>query len=306
MKLDDKVIYIINKLEENGFESYVVGGACRDYYLNRENHDIDIVTTALLDEIKDIFTDEHFVSYQKGITLGLIHNKSLIDISSTNGKTIKEDILRRDFTINTLLYHHDKGYIDLLNSKDDINNKVIKAVKDPDEMILNDPIRILRAIRFEASLNFKIDLKLEESMFKNKDLLQNIASERIKDELNKILIVDKPSIYIKKYIEIFNVILPGIILQKDFNQHNKYHIYTVLDHTLKVLENTKNDIILRLSALLHDFDKPKYFTLDENGVGHFYGHDESSAKTAKTLLKKLRYPFKDIDRVVKLYLAKSH
>ena len=182
MFLDYKIIEIIKKLESNGYETYVVGGAPRDYYLERPNHDIDIVTTASLKEIKEVFPLEHFISYQKGITLGLVHNKTVIDISSTNELTIEEDILRRDFTINTLLYHPIRGWKDYLNAKHDIDKKILKSVGNPINMIKNDPLRILRAIRFEAILKYKIDNKLLEAMFENKHLLKNIASERINDE----------------------------------------------------------------------------------------------------------------------------
>ena len=304
MYLDLKTIEIINVLEQNNYEAYVVGGACRDSYLKRTINDIDIVTTATLSEIKTIFPNEHFVSYQKGITLGLIYEKKLIDISSTNGKTIEEDVLRRDFTINTLLYHPVRGWKDYLDSKKDIDDKIIKSVGEPLTMIQNDPLRILRAIRFEAVLKYNIDDKLKKIMFECKHLLKNIASERISVEVNKILLSDTPSYYIRKYIDIFEEVIPGIIKMKDFNQFNKYHCYDVLEHTLKVLDSTKPILVLRLAALLHDFEKPSCFTQDQLGVGHFYGHDEASAKTAKSILKKLRYPLKDIDRIE--HLIKYH
>lgn len=300
MQLDNKIIEIIKTLEQHNYETYVVGGACRDSYIERPIHDIDIVTTASLTEIKEVFPNEHFVSYQKGITLGLIHNKSLIDISSTNDKTIEEDVLRRDFTINSLLYHPVRGWKDYLGSIKDIDNKIIRSVGNPYDMIKNDPLRILRAIRFEAVLNYKIDDKLKKAMFEYKYLLKNIASERIKDELSKILLVDVPSIYIREYLDIFEEVIPGISKLKDFKQYNKYHSYDVLEHTLKVLDHTNNNIILRLSALFHDFEKPSCFTLDESGVGHFYGHDELSARYADNILRKLHYPLKDVDRIVNI------
>ncbi len=300
MFLDYKIIEIIKKLESNGYETYVVGGAPRDSYLERPNHDIDIVTTASLKEIKEVFPLEHFISYQKGITLGLVHNKTVIDISSTNELTIEEDILRRDFTINTLLYHPIRGWKDYLNAKHDIDKKILKSVGNPINMIKNDPLRILRAIRFEAILKYKIDNKLLEAMFENKHLLKNIASERINDELTKILLVDTPSIYIRKYIDIFDIVIPGLIKLKGFNQHNKYHVYDVLEHTLKVLDTTTAILELRLAALFHDFEKPSCFTIDDNNVGHFYGHDEKSSITADLILKQLHYPYKLIDKVVKL------
>lgn len=300
MFIDNKTKEIIKELESHGYETYVVGGACRDYILERPINDIDIVTTASLSEIKEVFPNENFVSYQKGITLGLIHNKRLIDISSTNEKTIEEDILRRDFTINTILYHPNRGWIDYFNGRKDIDKNIIRAVGNPDDMIKADPIRILRAIRFEAKLNYKIESDLLKAMFLNKKLLKKIAKERIKEELNKILMIDIPSYFIKRYIEIFEVVLPGIIKLKGFKQHNNYHIYDVLDHTLKVIDSTRPILILRLAALLHDFEKPKCFFIDNKGVGHFYGHDQESAQTAENLLKELRYPYKDIDRVVKL------
>ena len=302
MFLDLKTKEIIAKLESCGYETYVVGGACRDSIIERPINDLDIVTTATLEEIKDVFPDEHFVSYQKGITLGLVYNKRLIDISSTNEKTIEEDILRRDFTINTLLYHPNRGWTDYLNAKFDIDNKIIRSVSEPNKMIRNDPLRILRAIRFEAQLGYKIDSSLKNAMLSNQHLLLTVANERIKDELSKILMVDIPSNYFREYIEIFDKILPGLYQMKDCKQHNKYHIYDVFEHTLKVIDYTRPILVLRLAALFHDFEKPKCFFMDDNKVGHFYGHDKESANTAKSILKKLHFPYKDIDRVVNLIL----
>lgn len=302
MQLDNKIEMIIRQLETVGYDAFLVGGCVRDDLMQHSNQDYDIVTTASLEEIQKVFEAEHFVTYQKGCTIAMIDGKRLIDISTTNGKTIEEDLKRRDFTINTLLYHPQKGLVDLFHGQKDILQGIIRTSQAPDAILQEDPLRILRAIRFEGRLGFEIDSELLVSMNAHKELLRKVAPERIRDEFNKILMVSKPSTVIRKHLEIFNVFVPSLGKTKDFEQCNPYHEHTVLEHILQVLDATEENLILRLAAFFHDIEKPACFTKDERDIGHFYNHYTISADTAKEVMKKLHYPTKDIQRVYHLVL----
>lgn len=302
MKLNDKVLSVFEKIEAYGYDVYLVGGCVRDFLLKRPIHDYDIVTTASLEIIKSIFKELHFIDYQKGQTVGLIYDGFVIDISSTFDKTIEEDLLRRNFTINMLLYHPKKGITDFYGVRKDLEEGMIRTYESSEDILNEDPNRILRAIRFEAELGFSIDPALHQNMLKLAPRLKDIAPERIRDEFSKIIMVDQPSRTITKYILIFGVFIPQLLSCKGFLQHNPYHSYDVFEHIMKVLDATEANLVLRLAAFLHDIEKPACFSMDEKGIGHFYDHYEVSAVTAKKLLRKLHYSLSDVQRVYKLVL----
>ena len=280
---------IIAILEENGYEAYIVVGAVRDSLLDIEPGDYDITTNATLPQIKKIFKDYKLKEYKsKGLTIGIVFNSFYVEVSTFKGFTILEDLSLRDFTINAIAYNEKTGYIDPFNGILDIKRKIIRAVNE-DICIINDPIRILRAIRFSATKDFKIDPKLKASMIENKDLLLNSKYERFHHEINPILLHDKPSTYIREYKEIFFKIFDGLELCDGFDQHNPYHHLDVFEHTLLVLDCTKPVLSLRLAALLHDIGKPKTFTIDYKGIGHFFLHPKQSMEMAKNILEKLMY-----------------
>lgn len=281
---------IIDIFYDNGYEAYLVGGAVRDYLLDVYIEDFDIATNASLDEIKQLFKNRKQKEYKsKGLTIGVKYDSFYVEISTFKGKDIYEDLGNRDFTINAIAYNNKKGFIDPFNGRVDITRKIIRAVDNPDKIIAYDPIRILRAIRFSAIKGFKIADDLKIALIKNKDLLNTIKFERIQKEINPVLLIEKPSLYIREYKEIFFIIFDGLEKTYKFNQYNDYHHLDVFEHTLLVLDSTKNILPLRLAALFHDIGKPLCFTIDNKGIGHFYGHPEKSAEIANENLLKLCY-----------------
>ena len=253
--ISEDIKNILLKLESNKHEAFIVGGATRDYLLGRDIHDIDITTDASPDEIKDIFKD--YTYYEIGKQLGtvtLVLGDEYVDItpyrkegeyikhrrpkSVTYSKELKEDLKRRDFTINALCMDYKGNITDLFNGIDDLNNKVIRAIGDPDVRFNEDALRILRAIRFNVTLGFKIEDKTEEALFRNKDLLKYISKERKRDELLKIL--DKPHTYktLSRYEDIFKTFINFDNLNKkvdDFN--NSYHKLAYLIDDISALKN---------------------------------------------------------------------
>jgi tRNA nucleotidyltransferase (CCA-adding enzyme) len=198
----DKLIYtILEKLESNGFEAYIVGGYVRDHIMNKSTSDIDITTSATPKEVVKIFKncDVKFLeygnvliktsNYQFDITtyrkdIKYINNRKPVEIVYID--SLEDDIRRRDFTINTLCMNKDDKITDILNGKKDIKNKLVKAVGDPYKKLEEDSLRIMRAVRFATTLNFKLDKDLKDAIIKNKELLRNLSYERKKDELTKI------------------------------------------------------------------------------------------------------------------------
>lgn len=293
---------IISRIESYGYEAYVVGGAIRDEILKKPIEDFDFTTNASLDELKIIFKDSKIVEYKKGSTIGVSLKGKYYEISSFFGHTLKDDLMNRDFTINAMAYHPSKGLIDPLGGRTAIEKGIIQPVKSAEHSIMPDPIRMLRAIRFSAKYNFQISKDLEDYFQAHSDLILSCSKERIAKELNQILISKQPSIFIRKYKEIFFKIIPDLELSYQMNQHSKWHHLDVLEHILCVLDHTKPILVLRLAALFHDIAKPQCFTQDKNGVGHFYNHYTKSADVSKRVLSEYKYPLEIIQRVYHLVL----
>ena len=303
--LPENTEFIINTLAENGYEAYIVGGCVRDLIMNIPPHDWDICTNALPDEVITVFKD--FRTVQSGIkhgTVGIIIENALYEVTTFRSETgysdnrhpdcvrfekdIQSDLSRRDFTINSIAYNHKDGLIDLYNGYDDIQHKIIKAVGNPDTRFSEDALRILRALRFSSVLCFEIESSTAESIHRNKDLLKNIACERIWSEFTKLLSGKNAHTVIEKYCDVIGVFIPELYAEKNFQQHNPHHCYDVLHHTLSALSFAENNIYLRLAVLFHDIAKPCTFTIDENNIGHFYGHAAKGSHMTLDILKRLK------------------
>lgn len=302
----------------NKYESYFVGGAVRDMILGYNIKDYDITTSADPKEI--IKTLSNYKTIDIGGPLGtvLVKTKNYsCDITPFRiegdyiknrkpseiifSKDIKEDVKRRDFTINALLYNGE--IIDLVGGLKDLENKKIRSIGDPNKRISEDALRILRAIRFSTKYKFSLDEDLKIAIRNNRNLLKNISWDRIRDEFSKILLSDNSSygLMMMADLGIFEVILPEIIKTIGYDQRTKYHGYTLFHHLLNVVENSPYDISIRLAALFHDIDKPDVFSIDEDGNGHFYGHEIKSSKTAVEILKRFGYK-KDIIKKVEILI----
>lgn len=321
IKLPKEVKYIIEILNQNGYEAYIVGGCVRDCLLSVEPKDWDITTNALPEDILKLFKHTVPTGLKHG-TVTVILNEKQFEVTTfrIDGEyldnrhpkeviftdSLTEDLSRRDFTINAMAYNESIGLVDKFNGQKDLNSKIIRAVGDPDLRFNEDALRELRAVRFSSQLNFDIDKDTFISILKNAALIQKISAERIKDELCKILLTSKPSkgIRLLKDTKLLNYILPELTLTVNFNQQNPHHDKDVFEHILSVLDNTPQDLTLRLSALLHDVGKPKCFSVDKKGIGHFYGHNIVSAELSEKILKRLKF---DNSTIKKIYiLTKEH
>jgi len=321
MNLPDEVEFILNKLNKNNFKGYVVGGCVRDVLLGKSPKDWDITTNAKPEEIKSLFEKTIDTGLKHGtVTVVLNNNNYEITTFRIDGKyldnrkpdkitftsSLKEDLSRRDFTINSIVYNPKEGLIDYYGGINDLSNNLIRTVGNPDLRFNEDALRMMRAVRFASQLNFFIDKDTILSIVNNRYLINNISTERIRDELCKILTSDKPSFGINLLwaTGLLNIILPEIVKMIGFNQRNPAHHKDVYEHTLLVLDNTSNDLILRLSALLHDIGKPETFSIDENGIGHFYKHHMKSMDIAKDILQRLKFDNKTIEIVC--IIVKNH
>ena len=307
-KLIKEAIEIINIIEDSGYEAYIVGGSLRDSLLGMQPKDIDIASSASPTEIKLIFNS--YKTIDTGIDFGtvtLIYNDKPVEITTFRSesvyldsrrpdsvsfeKNVDEDLKRRDFTINAMAYNQSKKLVDLFSGEEDLNNKLIRCVGSPDERFSEDALRMLRAVRFACVLNFDIEKNTFEAIKHNASRIEHISKERIQAELNKILMSSKPSRGIRLLLDskLLDYVLPEISRLSGFNQHNPFHHLELLEHTLCVLDKVEPRLQLRLAALFHDVGKVDTVTLDENGIGHFYGHDSVSEEITKSVLKRLRY-----------------
>ncbi len=304
---------ILTLLEEKGYKSYLVGGCLRDSLLNKESHDVDISTQALPDEILEVFKDYKTVDIGKKFgTIKVIYDDFEYEIttmrkeSSYNDKRhpdkvdftkdIVEDLKRRDFTINAMAKRKGK-IIDPFDGKNDLETKTIRAVGDPVARINEDLLRSLRAVRFATSLDFQIEENLKKAIKNKASSINEISKERIREEINKILLSKKPSRGIRLLDELglLEFIFPEVFRTKGFNQHSTFHKDDVYNHSLNVLDKTKANLNIRMAALYHDVGKIDTFFLDENGEGRFFGHQKVSENLLRERLKILKYSNKFIE-----------
>lgn len=307
----------INLLQKSGYEAFAVGGFVRDMIMGKGASDIDITTSALPEEIKKVFAE--YKTIDTGIkhgTVTVLINNCPVEITTyriekgySDGRhpdsviftnNLKEDLARRDFTINSIAYCKNEGFFDPFSGREDIENKLIRCVGDPVRRFEEDSLRILRALRFASVLSFKIEDKTKEAIFRCKELLLRVSQERIFTEISKMLCGSNIREVLTQYSEVLEIILPEIKNMKGFDQKNFHHIYDILTHTAVVVESIPPLPHLRFAALFHDCGKADCFTVDENGTGHFYSHPSISAKKADAALLRLKCDTKTREKVVKL------
>ena len=309
---------IMNSLSQSGFESYIVGGCVRDSLIGLIPKDYDICTNALPENVISIFSELGYKTIPTGLkhgTVTVVVNEGHYEITTyrvdgnySDGrrpdhvdftKSLKEDLSRRDFTINAMAYNSNVGLVDYFDGYSGLKKEKIIAVGEPNDRFVEDPLRMMRAIRIASQLHFDIDMRTLLSIVRNRSLILKISEERIRDELAKILLSDNPYMGIEflRMTHLLKIILPELQICHGFQQYNPNHDKDVYYHSLKVLENTSGKLELRLAALFHDIGKPKTFSKDENGVGHFYRHHLESEKIAKQILTRLRFDNKTIETV---------
>ena len=318
MRLDipERVEKIMDMVSSRGYESYLVGGCIRDILLRHQPRDWDIATDAPIPKLMELFNGAGVrvipVGAGKG-TIRVVLEGEVFEITTfrhgegiSGERPLEEDLSLRDFTINAMAYHRQLGFIDPFHGMEDIRKGRIAAVGDGEKRFQEDPLRIIRGVRLAGELNFTIHPRTKDSMYKMRKELKRVSIERIRDELSKILLQDRPSASLRllKDLELLDYIIPELNACVDFDQRSPYHDRDVFEHTLLVVDGTPREITVRLAALLHDIAKPRCFTVDQEGVGHFYSHNQVGAEMAQKILQRLRYSNRIIKNVS--ILVKEH
>jgi tRNA nucleotidyltransferase (CCA-adding enzyme) len=321
--LPPKVVDVIETLENKGYQGYLVGGCVRDVLLKRVPRDYDVATDALPSEVKAIFP-RVIPTGEKFGTVTVVDETGEVDVEVTTfrkdgiyvdgrrplsirySKSLEEDVKRRDFTINALALDGRGKIYDYVGGLEDLKSMLIRAVGVPYERFKEDALRMLRAVRLLSELGGNIEKRTKEAIKQNAELIRMISKERIRDELSKILVSQRAGegIRLLKTLSLLKEIIPELAACVDFDQRNPHHDKCVFEHTLSVLDGVSPKLSLRLAALLHDIGKPHCFSVDEEGVGHAYGHQLKSREMAENILARLKYDSR-LSQVV-LLLIKEH
>ena len=304
MYIPNSVLELINTLEEAGFETWVVGGCVRDHLMGNVPHDYDCCTAAEPEAMQALFADRQLVlAGLKHGTVGVVTEAGVVEITTfrTEGgyldsrhpdwvkfvRDVKEDLARRDFTVNAMAYSPRRGLCDPFGGQADLKNGLLRAVGDPVLRFREDALRILRGLRFAARFGFQIEEATRTAMHTEIAGLDTLARERVLTELEGFLLAATAR-DILDGAELLCRIIPELAPQLGFDQKNPHHEHDIFTHTAMVVERAPKEPILRMAALLHDLGKPATFSLDEKGVGHFYGHAGLGAKMAEDILRRLK------------------
>lgn len=319
IQIPEKASHIISVLTEAGFEAYVVGGCVRDAILGRDAADWDITTNALPSQVKALFPRTLDTGLQHG-TVTVMQGKEGFEVTTyridgeyldgrhpdkvTFTPSLLEDLKRRDFTVNAMAYNEKEGLVDAFGGLEDLERRRIRCVGDPRERFTEDALRILRAVRFSAQLDFTIEEKTRAALSEFAPRLWKVSAERIQTELVKLLTSSHPEVFrVVWETGISAVILPEFDACMDTPQNNPHHCWSVGEHTLRALPFVEPDKVLRLAVLLHDIGKPPVRTTDECGVDHFYGHAQKGAEMADGILRRLKFDNDTRKRVSRLVMV---
>lgn len=305
IQLPKQVHTALHRLRAAGFEAHLVGGCVRDCLMGLQPHDFDITTSALPEQTQQLFADARVI--ETGIRHGTVTvvldglplEITTYRLESTYSdhrhpdavrftRDLKLDLARRDFTINAIVWDGESDPIDFFGGQADIASGVIRCIGSPEQRFAEDSLRILRAVRFASTLGFTIDEATAQAARRAAPLLREVSMERISAELVKLLCGKNVRRVLCDYADILGTVIPELLPMQGFDQHNIHHIYDVLEHTAVAVESVPPEPVLRLAALLHDIGKPSCFSLDDRGVGHFYGHAKASTAISEPILKRLR------------------
>ena len=303
------VLRALALLEEGGFEAWCVGGFVRDSLMGRAVADVDIASSAPWEKAQAVFEAAGFKTIETGVkhgTLTVVMASEVLEVTTYRSdgaysdrrhpdsvsfvSSIEEDLARRDFTINAMAYHPDRGLLDPYGGRGDIASKTIRAVGEPRRRFAEDALRILRAVRFSSQLGFAIEEATFEAMAAQKELLGYIAKERAFHELNAFVCGAAVHDALMGCIDVIGQVIPEALPMKGFDQKTPYHVFDVLEHTAFCMENTSPSPLVRWAAFFHDIGKPEAFFTDEAGVGHFYGHGKISTEIARRVMRRLKFP----------------
>ena len=319
--LPSQVNTALTLLEEAGHEAYVVGGAVRDLLCGAEIHDWDIATSALPEETEAVFSG--FPVLETGLKHGTVtvlldgmpleittyrvegaysDHRRPDSVSFTSD--LREDLARRDFTVNAMAFHPRRGLADPFGGAEDLRAGLIRCVGGPDRRFKEDALRLLRALRFAAVFGMEIEAATAAALHRNRALLSHVAAERICSELTRLLCGSHVGMILEKYGDVLSVPMPEIGPLVGFDQRNPHHCFDAWGHTAAVVSAAPPEPALRWAALFHDLGKPACFTLDADGVGHFHGHAAKSRELAGNIMTRLRFDSATREQV--LFLVEHH
>ena len=306
---------VLMRLKRRGYEAYAVGGCVRDSLLGQKPSDWDICTSALPEQTRKCFEHCVLTGAKYGTVTAILgeHSYEITTFRAEVGygdnrhpdeirflDSLYEDLARRDFSINAMAADSDGNVTDHFDGLHDLRHGFIRCVGEPKKRFEEDALRILRGLRFASRLGFSIEPRTAQAIHEEKDRLLRVSPERLRKELKGLLCGQGAVAILQEFSDVLCVILPELKPCVDFVQHNPHHIYDVYTHSLHALSHCRESEISALAALFHDIGKPKTFTKDEVGVGHFYGHAEESEHLCRQILHRLRYDNHTIDHVSKL------
>lgn len=300
---------IIARLEQHGYEAYIVGGCVRDSLMGKRPSDWDICTSARAEEMMALFEDKRVIptGIQHG-TLTILAEDGAYEVTTFRidgeyldhrhpksvafTRELAEDLSRRDFTINAMAWHPERGLIDLFGGVEDLRDRLVRAVGDPVQRFNEDGLRMLRMVRFATVLDFDYDPATYDAVRKQGHLLQYISKERIQVELNKILLAAHPARGLEDLytLGMYPYIIPMMCHTVGFAQRGGYHFLDVFEHSLLAVGVIAPELVLRLTMLLHDIGKPFVWDSSESlSYDRFDDHAAVSAKLAGKILRDLKY-----------------
>ena len=306
MVLPSYVRHCLDRLENAGFAAYAVGGCVRDSLLGLTPHDFDLCTSATPEQLRQVFSDPRLVlAGEKHGTVTVVVDSQLVEITTFRLEggyrdnrhpdwvrfvpTVEEDLSRRDFTVNAMAYSPTRGFADPFGGREDLKTKVLRAVGEPRLRFTEDSLRILRGLRFSVRYDLTPEKATWDAMISQAELMENLARERVFDELCKLLpLVDARQL--QAFAPILQQVLPEIGPMIDYPQHSHHHIYDLMEHTARAVAHVPPQLNLRWAALLHDIGKPSTCVIDNAGEGHYHGHAQRSTQMADQVLLRLKAP----------------
>ena len=311
----------IEQLEGAGFETWAVGGCVRDSLRGAAPHDWDLCTAARPEQMKAVFAGERVLETGlKHGTLTLLTDGGPLEITTfradggySDGRhpdavrfvgSVEDDLARRDFTVGAMAWHPARGLCDPYGGLDDLQDGILRAVGDPDARFTEDGLRILRAVRFASQLGFAVEPQTAAAMRRQGGRLNCVAAERVREELTRMLCGRFVQRALLSYRDVLAAVLPELVPMFDCAQQNPHHLYDVWEHSVRAVGQVPAVPALRWAMLLHDCGKPACKTIDEKGVGHFYGHPKVSREIAERIVQRLRFSGAESARI--LLLVEQH
>lgn len=316
MKLPQTIVTILDTLENHGFAAYVVGGCVRDSLLGLTPADFDLCTSALPEQMEQVFAGQRLVlAGEKHGTVGVCTDTGVVEITTfrTEGDyrdsrhpdwvrfvgDVEQDLARRDFTVNAMAYSPTRGFADPFGGRQDLENKILRAVGAPEKRFREDALRILRGVRFAVRYGLTVEPETRRAMDDQAGGLDSLSRERVFEELSKLLPLVTGADLLE-FASIMGAAIPELAPMIGFDQHSPHHAYDLYTHVAYVTGAVPGELTVRWAALLHDIGKVSTFTRDETGRGHFYGHASAGAELAEQVLLGLKAPTRLRCQVVEL------